>query len=92
MSGVNSDSEITDLVEIDADLLLHARLVADDLAGRYAAHRDLAWPGPRFWMVRPATLRDRSSMVVAAARWMSSSVCALIEKGTRAARFRAWSR
>ena len=30
------------LVEVDADLLLHARLVAHDLAGGDAAHRDLA--------------------------------------------------
>ena len=32
-------------VEIDADLLLHARLVADHLAGGNAAHRDLALAG-----------------------------------------------
>ena len=30
------------LVEVDTDLLLDARLVANDLAGRYAADRDLA--------------------------------------------------
>ena len=34
------------LVEIDADLLLDARLVADDLPGRDAAHRDLALAKP----------------------------------------------
>jgi hypothetical protein len=33
------------LVEIDPDLLLDARLVADDLAGRDAAHRHLALAG-----------------------------------------------
>ena len=33
------------LVEVDADLLLHARLVAHDLAGGHAAHRDLALAG-----------------------------------------------
>src|SRR5262245_12650400 len=33
-------------------------------------------------MARPATLRDRSSSVIAPDRWMSSSVCALIENGT----------
>ena len=34
------------LVEIDADLFLHARLVADDLAGRHAADRHLALARP----------------------------------------------
>jgi hypothetical protein len=34
------------LVEIDADLLLHSRLVADDLAGGDAAHRHLALARP----------------------------------------------
>ena len=33
------------LVEVDADLLLHAGLVAHDLAGRDAAHGDLALAG-----------------------------------------------
>ena len=33
------------LVEVDADLLLDARLVAHDLSGRDAAHRDLALAG-----------------------------------------------
>ena len=42
---MKSDSEIDRLVEVDADLLLDARLVAHDLAGRDAAHRDLALAG-----------------------------------------------
>jgi hypothetical protein len=40
------------------------------------------WPGPRFWTLSPATLRDRSSIVPAPRRWMSFSVWALIENGT----------
>src|SRR5205085_4069163 len=40
------------------------------------------WPGPRFWIWRPATLRDRSSIVVAPERWICCWVWALIEKGT----------
>ena len=40
-------------------------------------------------MARPATLRDRSSMVTAPVRWMSSSVWALIENGTS---WMVWSR
>ncbi len=35
-----------------------------------------------FDLNRVETLRDKSSIVVAPDRWMSSSVCALIEKGT----------
>ena len=33
------------LVEVHADLFLHARLIADDLPGRNAAHRDLTLSG-----------------------------------------------
>ena len=43
---MNSESEVTRFVEIDADLLLHARLVAGDLAGGDAAHRNLALARP----------------------------------------------
>ena len=43
---MNSDSEMTDFVEVDADLLLDAGLVADDLAGGDAADRDLALARP----------------------------------------------
>ena len=41
------------LVEVDADLLLHARLVADDLAGRDTAHRNLALPRPEILYGKP---------------------------------------
>ena len=42
---MNSESEIGAFVEIDADLFLDARLVADDLAGGDAADRHLALAG-----------------------------------------------
>ena len=42
---MKSDSESHAVVEIDADLLLHARLITDDLAGRHAANRNLALAG-----------------------------------------------
>ena len=55
---MNSDSEMTAFVEIDADLFLDARLVADDLAGGDAADRHLA-------LARPEVL-DREAGDVAA--------------------------
>ena len=42
---MKSESEIDRLVEVDADLLLDAGLVAHDLAGGDAAHGDLALAG-----------------------------------------------
>ena len=45
-------------VEVDADLFLHARLVADDLAGGNAAHRHLA-------LARPEVLHREAGNVAA---------------------------
>jgi hypothetical protein len=50
MSGVNSESENDGFVEVDADLFLDARLVADDLARRTRRGSKPGFgPAPRFW-------------------------------------------
>ena len=40
------------------------------------------WPGPRFWMDRPAMFRESPSRLKVLRRWMSASSCTLTEKGT----------
>ena len=79
---MNSDSEDDAFVEIDADLFLDARLVADDLAGRNAADRHLALARPEVLDREAGDIAADILDVVALARWMSAWVWALIEKGT----------
>ena len=70
------------LVEIDADLIPDPRLVAHDLAGRGAAHCNLALPGPRFWTEKQARLAETSSTLSAPRFRRACCVGATTEKGT----------
>ncbi len=55
------------LVEVDADLFLHARLIAHDLPGRYAADRHLALTGPEVLHGQSGDVRRDALEVVDAA-------------------------
>ena len=82
MSGVNRESEIDRFVQVDADLLLDAGLVAHDLAGRDAAHGDLALAGAQVLHREPGHVRRHVLDGVDAAVRSTSSVGAATEKGT----------